>query len=444
MRMVCMWGLFASWNKQPAGMSSADAMLSWAFQIFMNSLDIQNIIYRATPCKVLVVVLYSDISTDCILMFVNLSDGSPVTGIEKAGSTFDYAFKKCQIEMPCYQSELHVNCSEAFYRDCVMENMMCTETDPSAERKMNEIFHRLQGTEENDSSIVNNSPQLNCFFADSDDDSIPDLHERLRGVNLDDADTVWEKLTPAERQEFEELLQSGDVSQLVVPWEPWWLYRKQKILVQDMESDQDPVPPTYEANCPTVKKDLPPFSQISKTPPAPCVKYNILNVLGAYCYTVRFLNGEHHNMPAEASSILVNLSANLSLNHTYDSAVIAIEAVAYEAVNCTWMGGSCESLICMKKDVECILAGPEDSNYSFYLQASLSDIHHLLSEAKHSKNADPNAIKMKKTEFTKRFSEQLSSLVEKDKLRLLIKKLEYYLSWSQDHASEICCQTLQV
>jgi hypothetical protein len=38
-------------------------------------------------------------------------------------------------------------------------------------------------------------------------------------------------------------------------------------------------------------------------------------------------------MPAEASSILVNLSANLSLNHTYNSAVIAIEAVAYEAVN---------------------------------------------------------------------------------------------------------------
>ena len=74
---------------------------------------------------------------------------------------------------------------------------------------------------------VDNSVQLNCFFADSDDDddSIPDLHERLRGINLDDADSVWENLTPAERQEFEELLQSGDVSQLVAPWEPWWLYR---------------------------------------------------------------------------------------------------------------------------------------------------------------------------------------------------------------------------
>jgi len=40
-------------------------------------------------------------------------------------------------------------------------------------------------------------------------------------------------------------------------------YRKQKILVQDMESDQDPVPPPYVANCPMVMTGLPPFPQIS-------------------------------------------------------------------------------------------------------------------------------------------------------------------------------------
>lgn len=75
------------------------------------------------------------------------------------------------------------------------------------------------------------------------------------------------------------------------------------------------------------------YFSLQRTPPAPCVKYNILNVLGAYCYTVRYLNGEHHTMPVEASSILVNLSGNLSLNHTYNSAVIAVEAVVYEVVN---------------------------------------------------------------------------------------------------------------
>lgn len=72
---------------------------------------------------------------------------------------------------------------------------------------------------------------------------------------------------------------------------------------------------------------------LQKTVAAPCVKYNILNVLGAYCYTTRFMNGEHHSMPAEASNILVNLSANLNFNHTYDSAVLALEAVAHEVVH---------------------------------------------------------------------------------------------------------------
>ena len=35
----------------------------------------------------------------------------------------------------------------------MMENMKCVGTDPLAERKMYEILHRLQGTEEQNSSI---------------------------------------------------------------------------------------------------------------------------------------------------------------------------------------------------------------------------------------------------------------------------------------------------
>ena len=34
-----------------------------------------------------------------------------------------------------------------------MENMKCIETGPLAEKKMYEILHRLQGTEERNSSI---------------------------------------------------------------------------------------------------------------------------------------------------------------------------------------------------------------------------------------------------------------------------------------------------
>jgi hypothetical protein len=39
--------------------------------------------------------------------------------------------------------------------------------------------------------------------------------------------------------------------------------RKQKILVQDMEMEQDSLHPVYEANCPTINKNVPPFLKIS-------------------------------------------------------------------------------------------------------------------------------------------------------------------------------------
>ncbi|XP_069683761.1 zinc finger HIT domain-containing protein 2 isoform X2 [Periplaneta americana] len=344
-----------------------------------------------------------------------------------------YVCPRCNIlycSLPCYQSEVHVNCSEAFYQDCVMEDLKSQDTDPVAERKMAEIFKRLQQTEDDDENNLDSD----------DDDSMPDLHERMRNVNLDDADSVWEKLTPAERQEFEEMLQSGDASELVAPWEPWWLYRKKKVLVEEMETEY----PDYRVNCPKIKNNVPSFHQISKTAPSPCVKFNILNLIGAYCYTSRFFNGEHHSMPAEACSTFVSLSGNLSLNHTYDSAVIAVEAVAHEAVNCTWISGSNESVNCMKEDVQCILTGPEDINCTFYLLAALSDMYQLMTEAKRSKCSDADAVK-KTGEFSKKFSDQSSvSLVQKDKLKLYTKKLEYYLSWSQAFGSEICCLTLHI
>ncbi|KAJ9577160.1 hypothetical protein L9F63_006282, partial [Diploptera punctata] len=217
---------------------------------------------------------------------------------------------------------------------------------------------------------------------DSDDDeNVPDLQERLANVNLDDADSVWEKLTSAEKKEFEELLQSGDASELVTPWEPWWLYRKQKVLVEDVENNES-TKFNYEALCPPLNKNILSLSQISKTTPSPNVKYNIINVLAAYCYTARFFNGEHHSVPSESSSIIATLSSNLRDNHTYDSSVIAIDAVAHEAINCAGISGSPESISCMKNDIECVLNGPEEQNYNFYLLAALSDIHKLFTEAK--------------------------------------------------------------
>lgn len=73
--------------------------------------------------------------------------------------------------------------------------------------------------------------------ADSDDEPEIDLEERLKDLNLDDADAVWNALTEDERNEFEALLNQGDVGSIMPQWDPWWTYRRDKKLVEDVGVD---------------------------------------------------------------------------------------------------------------------------------------------------------------------------------------------------------------
>lgn len=51
---------------------------------------------------------------------------------------------------------------------------------------------------------------------------IKDLEARLTGLDLEDFDNVWEKLTSDEREMFENRLKSGNLN-FIEMWEPWWL-----------------------------------------------------------------------------------------------------------------------------------------------------------------------------------------------------------------------------
>lgn len=83
---------------------------------------------------------------------------------------------------------------------------------------------------------------------DSDDEEAAlDLGERLAGIDLDDADKVWEKLTGDERQEFMAFLKSEDVAKYVVKWEPWWGFENVKKVQELHESKK------YKEGCPVIE-----------------------------------------------------------------------------------------------------------------------------------------------------------------------------------------------
>lgn len=94
-----------------------------------------------------------------------------------------------------------------------MEDLQANAGEES-KKKMLEILSR---THENnripfDEEAANDHRSDEEEELDSDDDEFIDISERLAGVNLDDAEQVWEKLTEDERQEFVAFLRYPNLS----------------------------------------------------------------------------------------------------------------------------------------------------------------------------------------------------------------------------------------
>lgn len=116
--------------------------------------------------------------------------------------------------MECYKAASHLQCSETFYRDNIMDELKIDQNSTESKEKMLEILKRMH--EENrvhfsDSDTDADEPPFQFSFKvndmdedlDSDDNETPmDIADRLAGVDLDDAEQVWEKLTEDEKQEF--------------------------------------------------------------------------------------------------------------------------------------------------------------------------------------------------------------------------------------------------
>lgn len=120
-----------------------------------------------------------------------------------------YTCPRCNVRYcssSCYKSGKHSQCSELFYKDCVLEAMNEHKGSAEDKLKMLEMLKKLeeQGRDED------------AFDAE-------DLEERLQDIDINsDPEGVWSALTENERQEFESAVKSGEISNLIDVWVPWW------------------------------------------------------------------------------------------------------------------------------------------------------------------------------------------------------------------------------
>lgn len=151
-----------------------------------------------------------------------------------------YCCPRCNIlycSLDCYKCEKHSECSEGFYRDCVNEELATYQADDESKRKMVDILKKMQNENFGDENIQELTENLDEY--DSDDEEAFDLHERVKDLSLNDADALWDALTEDERNEFEAMLGQGDVGAIMPHWEPWWMYSKEKKLVEDINDKEE-------------------------------------------------------------------------------------------------------------------------------------------------------------------------------------------------------------
>ncbi|KAK7573765.1 hypothetical protein V9T40_010956 [Parthenolecanium corni] len=325
-----------------------------------------------------------------------------------------YTCPRCLVKycsQMCYKSEGHANCSEQFYKECVEDELKLDQLDPESKNKMVDILKRFQNQDLDDFYPEN----------DSDDDSIPDLSERIENIDLDDSDEVWSRLTEQEKLEFNAILNSGDLTDLIPEYEPWWNKRYQK-KIEELESFLDQIK-EYEKICPPLQPIVP-FNTLSKVQPSPCILWNIVNIMGAYALTVRRFIGEHQN--SAAASTILTLSTNLNANENFDSKEMATESIIYQANADTSITCSIEEANVIRDDIDKFLAGPKNDDVEFYILSALSDLQRLFQDSlSHKKKGE------KKTEFSKKYPPP-KAVIDKEKAKRSVKKLTFYLSWTKE------------
>jgi len=342
-----------------------------------------------------------------------------------------YTCPKCNAaycSLQCYRSPKHLQCSETFYRQCVQDEMQLVSKEGVSKDTVTKTYQALlqqQANEEEDQEALD---------SDDDADDVIGIVERLEGIDLDDADAVWNKLTESERKEFQALVESGEISKFVPEYRPWWDHYYSPKKVQSLEDAKKEAAefvtamkrrlPANAGSKPVVDKpkiaDLMGRDQI----PSPNVKFGLFNVMYAYAFTNRFFRGDfesEQHLLQEFHRILFKICGNLrAVNpQNFDSSQMALEsAVASVVENGSELEATQDSAKAIKKDVFKLVRGPgacfpHEKNGS--VQAT--DNLYLLVALSHLQDTLKKSLKV------------LSDKEQKRSAKLAVKKLDFYLAW---------------
>ncbi|XP_050085059.1 zinc finger HIT domain-containing protein 2 [Anopheles aquasalis] len=352
-----------------------------------------------------------------------------------ADKTAKYNCPRCNIlycSVACYRSPNHLECSEGFYRENIVEELALRKSEDDAAqsaRSMMEILQRIEqqadDDDDDDEEDMDHGEEDGNLDSD-DDEQEADLTARLNGIDLNDTEKVWEHLTNAEKEEFQRMLENGEIMSMVPEVEMWWTKPYKIDLIQPLDS-RSLQEQHLLSSCPPVWGKIADFKQICKSEPSAAVRFNIANVLAGYCFVFSYFFGDLHDNALEVVDCLLGVCLNLKTSANFDSEVMAVESVVNE---CRQERLPIERMTTasLKSYVHTLFLGPSECGTNFkkhFILAALSDVRSLLSEARKEHKqylASAKDAKENVTDLRHATSQNLHSCQ---------KKVEFYLAYAK-------------
>lgn len=324
-------------------------------------------------------------------------------------------------------------------QECVL-NEIKSQTNVGKSDKIIDMIERLEqhdGQEECTEDLDSD---------DEDDNHGNDIEHRIAGINLDDADAVWESLNEKERQEFKSLIYNNEFHDMIERINPWWCNQMEVRLIREEDSHQNELTNILKS-CPEVLRNIPNFENVTKIKPHPCIIFNCYNIVVAYVYLYRYYNGDCLSYANEFVSSLMEISDNLKKNTNFLDEDIS-SVIGSVILNCVNIGLPTDNntrfilMDDLKKITEGPMSGIDGQREKDFLLSALSDCLFLIEQAQiqhRERKSENKKYQEIKSKFSSEFpdAKKLSNCHSNKIMKKNAKKIEYLLSFIKHEYSSL-------
>lgn len=284
----------------------------------------------------------------------------------------NYQCPRCNIRycsMKCYKDKTHMECTEAFYKDNIAEELKSQPIDAS---KREHMLRQLRAFEEGNEDFVDSD--------DEEEDDENDISRRFDDLDIDSADvqSIWDRLTPEEQQKFFNMIDSRnpELEQVLKMYVPWWETPYELVKEVDSTAEDDSNKP------PELPETLPTFDAQVISRPTFGLILNLIHCLMVYAYLQRHSLGELHDSAQmqELDDVYCTIASEVLFTPDPSDAYSTMSDVAIEMAENSrsneWNRTDLYSYAAFYiKDAIALFANPT------YMQAALSDLYRFAEES---------------------------------------------------------------